>query len=424
MKRISGILIMIGYSFLMTSCFLYEDKVYNNPYDPKLTDGAYPIPYAKIQLDGDTTEWDSVTTFISDQTNEATSSGQPQVPGGDIDQFKIAQDDENLYFYLSTANGVPMETTAVDFSVGFQDVNGNFNLNFPNLSHTINQEIGWWSNYNYRIDDTNWDGYSISSSIRFSGLNFNDNAIEFGISKTDYWDHISSNTRVTIEMNTWYEPYATNFGDGNLDDLYDFDHSYPVVLKTVNEPDPSVDVPIVQFGTPSSPLSIDGNSLDIDSWTETGYWYQDFQNDDTSSGQDNCDIDKVYIKQDQDKVYFLLTFFDSNNFTQTTSYEIQIQTFDTQYLHNFYVEHNGSVWNTDYVAYEGTQYSAGTSVADGVGYGVEMEFQKDLTWPVIPAGPMYFRISARDSSSAEVDVVSFVGSYKRTNDPTPTAYGP
>ena len=420
MKRIAGILSIIFLSSLITGCFLYEVRDYNNPYDPELTGGAIPIPYAAIQLDGDTSEWYGINTFIQDQTYEGTVSGQPTIPGGDIEQFKIAQDDENLYFYLSTANGYPLENEEINFNLDFRDIDDNYSLNLVSLNHNINNCFDLMSNYNYRIDQTNWGGYSITSSIRFTGVNPAQNGIELGISKNDYWNIIGTNTRLNISLSTRYQPYEALYGMGELDNIWDLERDFQVMLKSVNESYPSTDVPILRFsqGTPNVNGLDDGST----EWTDTGFWYQDFQGDDTG-GKDNCDIDKVYIKQDNDRVYLLLTFFDSAAFPAlNTYYYIDVETWDYQYQHTFYAENLSNTWGNVWVDYLGSQYINGSSAADGPGFGVELEFEKHPAWSDIPVGPMRFTIRVQDNGSADVDRVIFYGSYKANSDPLPQVF--
>ncbi|MDA3956693.1 hypothetical protein [Oceanispirochaeta sp.] len=417
MKRIIRAVLVSSLTLLLVTCFLYEEKIYDNPFDPKLTGGAYNPPVAAIVLDGSLFDWDSVPTYVYDTTFEGTNSGLPTIPGGDINIIKVAQDDENLYFYLSTENGIPLENPGTQFSINMHDENDNYSVNAINLSHNSDGTMYWWSNYNYRIDADTWDGYPLEDpAFRFPGFDPGVQAIEFGISKTVYWDELGTNEKMNFNLDTWYEPYQISDGDGGLDHINDDDNNYIILIKGAAEATPSEDVPIVQFprGTPSINGSYDGSF----EWEDYGVWYQDFLGDDTGT-DNNCDIDKIYMQQDDENIYMLVTFDDPAQFDSSgnlVSYNLNANHSEGTYNYTFHADHDGgSAWVANINGNPTNCFAV--SAQDGY---LELQFDKTETWDGLPYGAFNFRLEVYDQFSSLVDSVNFMGSYKKSTDTPPT----
>lgn len=57
----------------------------------------FSIPEATIAIDGDTSDWDSVETYVTDATDDETEG-----TGTDIESIKIARDNSNVYLLIKT----------------------------------------------------------------------------------------------------------------------------------------------------------------------------------------------------------------------------------------------------------------------------------------------------------------------------------
>ena len=175
----------------------------------------------------------------------------------------------------------------------------------------------------------------------------------------------------------------------------------------------------LNFPRGSTPV-IDGTLADQTQWEEYGYWFQDRQNDEQNLFDDNMDIDKVYVKQDDENVYFLITFFDSGPPTVDTSVNINIRKDDNTFEHLFYASYISQVWAAVQVEYPvGTADNTNCFAFSSNGF-IELQFDKTLPWSSIPSTPFRFELEVQDSGQSLSDKVTFYGSYKADGDPTPT----
>ncbi|MBF9015788.1 MULTISPECIES: hypothetical protein [unclassified Oceanispirochaeta] len=409
MRKIFHIIMIIFLTSLLCACFMYDERVYDNPYDPDRNTGSYIVPEYTVSIDGDTSDWADIPLAVVDGSNEESSAGYSMIGGGDINEVKLAQDAENLYMYMSVHENYPMEQEGIHVHWNFNEEDDSMNHQLVSLSHNSDKTIGIWGN----AGDTGYD----DSPIRFTGLNASDNAIELAVAKSAYWDILSENHRLDFGVDTWYQGYEDSSGDGGLDG-FDLNENLYVILKDSLETAPVTNASILNF--PTGTAVVDGVMDVAENW-DTAFWYRDFTGDDTGT-QNNCDIENIYIMQDSDRVYFFITFTDPALYSQQTGYRIELQQ-NQGVNHTFYTEHSGAAWVIDWVDYNATQYSVGTSVAgDGSGVGIEMEFEKHPAWNDLTTGPISIRIISTDGGSNEWDSVSFSGSYKAEGDAAPTVF--
>lgn len=412
MKNLIFSVLLIFMILLLSTCSLYNKRIYNNPYDSSNTEGATPLEVRTMTIDGDAKDWDDIPILIDDGFTSTTEGGYPFVSSGDIGIIKATQDDENLYFYFEINDGIPLET--------------------PGLGYRVSVATEEWENYTdlWSIDHGLIGGTSTSNgtfgfnspsnlmAIRYSGYDPFSNFIELGMSKYQYWDLIEVNTKLRFLAHSSFTPYLESYGNGDIDSLND-DQEIFVVLKGPDDVTPSEYTPIVQFDR-ASPV-IDGSNADFSTWSNTGWWIQDFTTDDGNDPQDNTDIERVYIKQDDDYVYFLLTFTDSGLFIADSYYTIEMSKSDSSEYHSYSANFVAS-WITQVTDLSSSTNPNGCQVADGVGYGLEMGFPKFSTLDYISPGAFQFRISVQNSSLTEVDAVEFNGSYKGEFDVAPTVF--
>ncbi len=420
MRKTGLFFITAGAALLLSACFMYEDMVFDNPYDPTGQDGITLEYRDDIAIDGDLLDWDNVEPLYTDDSSDTAQNGYPMIAGGDLYQLKAAQDNDTLYFFIESYNGNPL--TEPSISVSFDLNESNYGINLFNLTHnspdggiTSDGTIGFWSRY---YDDTG--DYDLNNAgIRFAGINESENAIELGISKATYWNYIPSDSGMNFHIGSWYQYHENLYGDGNIDNSND-ENTFNILLKSSSDTQPSMDSPIVQFYRGITPTCDDNSLADITAWEEYGYWYQDFVLTDDNSGEVNTDIDKVYIKQDDDYIYFLLTFYDSGSIGAITSVDIYVDQENGAYSHNFYAEYDGSDWltSTFQVNYNASQDSSGHTGGAGDGF-LELRFNKYLAWSDLPYEPCYFNIAVNDSTFSTADYVEFKGMYKNEGDPIP-----
>ncbi len=417
--------ITVATALILTSCFMYEEMVYDNPYDPTGQDGInleYNDIY-NISIDGDTSDWNAVPVLLTDNVYELTEGLGLSLPqGSDIFQVKAVQDDDSLYFFVETTDGTPFVTqgTEMSFDMNSEDVS----INLAGIRHDTSDGItsegtfSYWSNYNY-YDNTisDWNGYAHQNpGIRFAGINNSDVSMEFAVSKATYWDELYTQTGFNFQVSTWYQYYADNFDGNGTCDYSNDNQEISILLRSANENTPRSDSPIVQFPRGTTP-SIDGALTDMTIWEEYGIWFQDFQNDAVYDIENNEDIDKVYMKQDENYLYILLTFFDGGVFGPDNAFNIYIENDSGDYAHFFSADQSASVWtyNADVYYASYTPDGSGHSAAGGTGF-IEMRFNKFLAWPDLPYEPLNFTIEVYNSSALLTDMVRFKGMYKSLDD--------
>ena len=425
MRKTALFFITVSITLFLFGCFIYQDMEFDNPYDPTDQDGISLEYRDDIVIDGDTSEWGSVGELITDKTYEQTiNTNLPLPQGSDLFQIKAAQDDNNLYFYVETTDGAPLITPGLELGLNFNNPDDNFNL--INLRHdtsdgvTSNGYFNIWSNYGYDDGSVGWANVPLNNpGIRYTGINTSSTSMEIGISKATYWDQLYTQKGYDFVVSTWYQNYENIYTDGGCDNSND-ENDVRILLKGVTEAQPAMDSPIVQFPHPSvAPPTCDDNSLaDIATWEEFGIWYQDFQGDkDPSVVETNKDIDKVYVLQDNNFIYLLLTFFDNTGgFLANSSVSIYVEQESGAYGHEFYGQFDGSNW-IQQLNYAGGD-SDGHLGGSATGF-IEFRFDKYLVWPDLAYEPCYFNIEVRDSGGTVADRVQFMGMYKAEGEPTP-----
>lgn len=410
MKKIFHFSMAILLSSILCACFMYEERAYENPYDPNRTSGAITLEYRTMQIDGDVSDWGDIPPLVVDSTGEIPDSGGAMFNQADIQLVKMTQDNENLYFYYEVLSEYPLEMAGMSHNLSLQTENWDNHIDIFSLQHQTPD--GFISN-----GMIEYSGLSNSNPIRFSGINPNSNAFEIGISKHSYWDSLDFNSKWRVLVYSGYRQYEDLY-DGNreVDNFYDNHDDTFIILKGPDESTPSIDVPVVQFsrGTPT----IDGGNGDAAIWGD--FWYQDFITDDQNGSEFNTDIDKVYIKQDDENIYMLLTFADPGAFsTVNVSYFIDITSNEGTYNHSMEARRTAGVWSNVAVQYLSGWNITNCNASESIGY-LEINFDKSEAWDSIPFGAFDFNIRVYDSGSILADEVRFAGSYKGLLDPAPT----
>ena len=302
------IIITISVLFI-SGCFLYEEMEFNNPYDPDAEDAEVTLDYNYgMLIDGETSDWDDIDPIIVDDTGEAYTAGV------DIAEVKAVQDDENIYFYIRSANGTPLESYGSSFSIGFanyydddqyEKANFNFSNDGADRISTGGSYIYTTGGYEEYYDPETEEWYTYPSSytesfsnpgIRFAGSTYGSDTLEYSIAKSLFWDNVGSGDSFSLDVNAYDSSYSDQ----------DYASGMNIILNDGGTT-PSYDEPGVQFVKNYDTLSIDG---DMSDWNSDELWFRDFTDDDPYTGIDNTNIENVYVRHDDDCVYFLITLND------------------------------------------------------------------------------------------------------------------
>jgi hypothetical protein len=79
----------------------YDEGTSSSQNDTESSDDDFIIPTKSITVDGDSSDWSTVNSYVSDYVNDDTGG----LNGTDIEYFKLAQDTTNLYFLFIVFDG-------------------------------------------------------------------------------------------------------------------------------------------------------------------------------------------------------------------------------------------------------------------------------------------------------------------------------
>ncbi len=258
-------------------------------------DSGFVLPWKTITIDGDMEDWSDLMPVYTDAAGDEDPLAD--FDGTDLAAFYLAQDQEFIYFLMTLYDGAPRKNhTFYNFVATSEPGHGN---TYGDPTSGVGYVDGCW-----RLTAELWDehGYPLDHYHFFSTKNVavGPDLIEWKVPKDHRWDIDEKFLQVYIHPDQPGTP---------TDPVSDWNRTHiKLICDNCNVGDCNAPELRSQFVIPSKTITIDGEMQD---WTVLMPAYADGADDQHPLADlEGTDLDRFYLAQDQEFIYFLMTLHD------------------------------------------------------------------------------------------------------------------